>query len=75
MKAILEFNLDEELQDFHIASHAKDFYFVLYDLDQWIRHQLKHRNLTSDEFTMLEQVEKELHELMEARNICLNMLE
>lgn len=42
MKAILEFNLPEDENEFKLASRGRDFYIDLYDIQQKIRSFDKH---------------------------------
>ena len=41
MKAILEFNLPEDDQDYNLANNALNFWRVLYELDQELRAKTK----------------------------------
>ena len=42
MKAILEFNLPEERQDFDFATQGSDWWNVCWGMDQWLRGQIKY---------------------------------
>jgi hypothetical protein len=42
MKAVLEFNLPDDQQDFDLAVSGMKFWSVLYDLDQSLRTKTKY---------------------------------
>lgn len=42
MKAILEFNLPEDADDFTLAKDGHGWYCAMFELDQWLRDRLKH---------------------------------
>jgi hypothetical protein len=42
MKAKLIFNLPEEQSDFYLATHGKDWWYVCWEMDQWLRKQYKY---------------------------------
>ena len=42
MKAILEFNLPEEEEQFNVASKGMDWALVVWDIDQFIRNKIKY---------------------------------
>lgn len=56
MKAKLEFKLPEEKLEFYLASHAHDLWEVLWDLDQHLRSQLKHGDITEETYEALDSV-------------------
>ena len=68
MKAILEFNLPEDKEEFEVASKAMDWSILAWDIDQYIRNRLKYQTEkldTSSANKELELLRNELHELME----------
>ena len=68
MKAILEFDLPEDKEDFEVASKAMDWSILAWDIDQYIRNRLKYQTEkldTSSAGEELELLRNELHELME----------
>ena len=49
MKAILEFNLPEDKQEFNLATKASDWWYVCWQMDQYLRKRLKYDNgITED---------------------------
>jgi hypothetical protein len=77
MKAILEFNLPDDQQDFQLASNAMKFWSVLYELDQDLRSKTKYApdSLPQDKYDAYQEVRDMLHELMSNNNISLDMVE
>ena len=46
MKAILEYNLPEDTQEFERTFRATDLCAVIWDMEQFFRNKLKHEDLT-----------------------------
>lgn len=44
MKAILEFNLPEDKEDFDYANNGFNYYMALYEMDQWLRSECKYND-------------------------------
>ena len=68
MKAILEFNLPEDKEEFEVASKAMDWSILAWDIEQYIRNRLKYQTEkldTSSANKELEILRNELHSLME----------
>jgi len=68
MKAILEFDLPEDKEEFEAASKAVDWALLVWDIDQYIRNRLKYQTEKLDTSSAIEELEllrNELHELME----------
>ena len=42
MKAILEFNLPEDKEDFDFATNGINYYSALCEFDQWLRSEYKY---------------------------------
>lgn len=55
--------------DFKLAMHGTDFYLVLWDLDQFLRNEIKYQN--KNEY---QPIRDKLHELMQERNVTLDMV-
>jgi hypothetical protein len=56
MKAILEFNLPEEQDEFEMAQSGGKYNVVLFDVMNDIRSKLKYENLTENEDKIYESV-------------------
>ncbi len=73
-KAILEFNLPEEQLEFEQAVNASKYSSVLWDLDQYLRGQVKYpAEKTHEEFIdAMAKVRDELWKLLDEHNITLD---
>jgi len=76
MKAILEFNLDESVdQAAHMrAIKATDMAVVLWDMDQYLRGLIKYGELDEPVYKALEEARDKLHQLMNERVVDLDEL-
>ena len=77
MKAILEFNLPEDNQEFTLATNGLKFWTVLYELDQSLRAKTKYAadDLPEDKYNAYQEVRDELRELMSNNNVDLDMVQ
>ena len=64
MKAILEFELPEDKEEFDAASKGMDWALLAWDIDQYIRNRLKYQTEKLDTLS----AKKELEFLREALN-------
>ena len=72
MKAILEFDLPEDSEEFEIASKAMDWSILAWDIDQYIRNRLKYQTEKLDTSSAKEELEflrNQLHEMMEENGL------
>jgi hypothetical protein len=76
MKATLEFNLDEPVdQAAHMrAVKATDMAVVLWDMDQYLRGLIKYGELDESADKALEEARDKLHQLMSERVVDLDEL-
>ena len=68
MKAILEFELPEDKENFDASAKGMDWAIVAWDIDQYIRNRLKYQTEKLDTSSAKEELEllrNELHSLME----------
>ena len=68
MKAILEFELPEDKENFDASAKGMDWAIVAWDMEQYIRNRLKYQTEKLDVSSAHEELEilrKELHDLME----------
>lgn len=77
MKAILEFNLPEDQQDFELATKGLKFWSVLWDLDQSLRAKTKYApdSLPQDKYDAYQEIRNELRELMSDNNLSFDMVQ
>lgn len=71
MKAILEFNLPDDQEDFKMATNALSWYSVCWDLDQELRAKTKYApdTLPQDKYDAYQEIRDLLREYMSDRNI------
>ena len=70
MKAKIEFNLDDpdDIFQFNVHNKAQDMALVLWDIDQWLRSEIKYKDKPYDE------VREELSNIMDDREINLDTI-
>jgi len=76
MKAILEFNLPDDQQDYDLANNGLNFWRVLYELDQELRAKTKYASddLPQDKYDAYQEIRDMLYELMTDNNVSLDMV-
>jgi len=72
MKAILEFNLPEENEEFETASNGWKYKSLLWDFDNYLRSKLKYENLNDNEYTVYEKTRDHLWSLVNDEKLNLN---
>jgi len=68
MKGILEFIFPDDEQEFRVASVAMDWYFAMWELDQWLRVEIKHQEKD------YQAIRDKLHEILGERSLDLYMV-
>ena len=68
MKAILEFELPADEEQFNVASKSMDWALLAWDLDQMVRKLVKYHPEEYDTKT-LEYIREELRDFMEERGL------
>ncbi len=73
MKAILKFDLDDSYdEDLHLAAcRVQDYWSTLFNMDNWLREQMKHQELTDDVYDTYDLVRKQLYHLMDCNGVSL----
>ena len=66
MKAILEFNLPEDKEEFDVSSRGMDWALLAWDIDQFIRNKIKYEQ---DKDGILQLVRDRLHFNMEEKGL------
>ena len=66
MKAILEFDLPEDKEEFEVASQAMDWALLVWHIDQFIRNKIKYEQ---DREEVLQLVRNELTFQMEEKGL------
>lgn len=71
MKAILKYDLPDDQTEFEWAVNANKMYFVLWELDQYLRSNTKYapEGTHEEAYTAYELTRDRLHQLMNENNI------
>ena len=69
MKAILEFELPEDKENFDASAKGMDWAIVAWDLDQLLRKKLKYGDLLPNTRAELEEIRKTLNEMLIDRGL------
>ena len=76
MKAILEFQLPEDQSEFNNAIKGGDWKHVCWQMDQYLRKELKYNDDRSlEELNLLQKVRDELYGFMSENNVDLYEVE
>ena len=72
MKAILEFNLPEDKVDFDLATQAYNLWHVCWQMNQYLRKEIKYNDdMSKKEIKLLQEVRDEFHRFMVENNVDL----
>jgi hypothetical protein len=72
MKAILEFDLPGDKEEFTMASTSGDLWQAVHSFDQWLRSQIKYNdNLTDEQQTSFQNIREKLYEELGRLNVTL----
>lgn len=76
MKAILEFKLPDDQQEFDLANNALNFWKVLYELDQELRANTKYApdDMSEDDYDAYQSIRDKLYEIMKDNNVSFDMV-
>jgi hypothetical protein len=70
MKAVIEFNLPEDKEDFNLATRAIEWYSTVWDLDQYLRSRLKYEDtLTQEAHDALQEVRDKLYDVLRDKGL------
>jgi hypothetical protein len=69
MRAILEFDLPDDQNDFTMALNGSKWHSVAWDLDQFLRSKVKHGDGEPKEMEMFGKVREQLFEIMEDHGV------
>ena len=64
MKAILEFNLPEEKDEYNFANNGVNYYLTLVEFDHWLRSEYKYNGNEA-----MFEVRKKLNEFINENNV------
>lgn len=72
-KVILEFDSVEDQTEINHALNGYKWYLVVWDMDQYLREQLKYNlNLTEEQYQVLEEAREKLKEIKSDYNLSFN---
>ncbi len=69
MKAQLTFNLPEDHEEFTDAVNGNAYKAVIWQIDMYLRSQLKHGELPESEYDKVQEIRDELHSIMNEHNV------
>ena len=69
MKAQLTFNLPEDHEEFTDAVNGNAYKAVIFQIDQWMRSQIKHQEMIDECRMKLADARAELREIMNEHNV------
>ena len=72
MKATLKFNLPEDEVEYKNAVKSSNMYTALWEIDQWLRSQLKYNDsLTQEEYDTYQKTREEFYRIINQNEITL----
>ena len=73
MEAILKFNLPEDQEDFNIALDGGKWALSMFELNQWLRSQIKHppEGMSDDTYKAFEDARDQLYEILNENQLRL----
>ena len=69
MKAILEFDLPVDKEEFDAASNGTDWALVTWEIDQLLRNKLKYGDIFPNTRAELEKIRKTINEMLADRGL------
>ena len=69
MKAILEFDLPEENQDFQAAINGNNYKSAIWNFDQLLRSEMKYKELQKETYKAYEYCREELRKILGQDNL------
>lgn len=73
MEAILKFNLPDDQEDFNIALDGSKWALSMFELDQWLRSQIKYPpdTMSEDTYRAYENAREKLYEILNENQLKL----
>lgn len=71
MKAKLTFNIPDEQEEFKAALDGASLSCALHDIDQYLRSQLKHYDLSDEVANKVQEIRDELHSILSNYNLAI----
>lgn len=71
MKAILEFSLPDDQDEYEMTTNALRYYSFIHAMNEYLRGEIKYQQHTDEEFALLEKIRDQYFELMNNYDIKL----
>jgi hypothetical protein len=73
MEAILKFNLPDDQEDFNIALDGSKWALSMWELNNWLRSQIKHppADMSDDTYKAFEDARDQLYEILNENQLRL----
>jgi hypothetical protein len=71
MKAIIEFELPDDQEQYNFANKGFDYFCVLVEFDELLRQKIKYSELQENEYALLEDTREQLRQMLFERGISL----
>ena len=73
MEAILKFNLPDDQEDFNIALDGSKWALSMWELNNWLRSQIKHppEGMSDDTYKAFEDTRDQLYEILNQNQLKL----
>ena len=73
MKAILEFNLPEDNEEFTMATKVSSYSVALWEISQFLRSEIKYNEqLSEDAYDQVVKIREKFHDILNDNNISLD---
>jgi len=72
MKAILEYNLPEDENEFRLAMDSSNMLSCLIELELELRNIYKHEDLKENQFELIDKIRTTFYEILESNQIKIN---
>lgn len=72
MKAILKYKIPEEESEFKHAVKGRDAFLSLWDFAQYLRSEIKYKDHSEEELTLLENIRNNFYETLNGHGIDLD---
>ena len=69
MKAVLEFDLPEDQNDFQAAINGNNYKSAIYNFDQLLRSEMKYKELSDETYQAYKWCREELRKILEQDNL------
>lgn len=73
MKAILKFNLPEDMYDHEMCLNGYRYHTALYEFDQLLRQKIKYGEFPDEIYEVYEKIREELRDIINNNNVNLDV--